>query len=575
MCRDINAIQEEPIMKNQRIISAIVSAALLVSSAAAAVYTSAADTTLPEDKITGNLAAALETNNDGDIFPIIVHIRDDIDREALKAKAEADTEAYIQSIDTEGMTEEEINDLRSNYCEDLYLTYLIEEVNKNRAPLSKYRIDWESADGYSWENTVAGNASPEAIAELAKEDIVASIELTGDLPIPVTTEAVEPATSGCDENMSPELRRFAFSGTGSQVVSIWLSDPTSSLYADAAEYADKEMEKIGQYMSNEDMYRDYYNFLIRSYEQEHSAEAGRQMIGAFAKKYGLTVISQNDSVGRLTAEVTAEQLKIMMTDSDVSWAVSGETVEEPTEGPTQPILAPPPGEYDEPVKLIQPIVLCDELREFINSGEGTRYVIITLTEFSDSIIDDAAEAYADKEMENIGEYMSNEAMYNQYRSLLVQNYLKEHKGDKVEDIVYCFEQKYGITVRSLDTDNTRIIAAVTPEALKSMLNDENVLAVTPYETINEPTEGPTYPTISAPVITIGSKKPGDANLDGKITVADAVTVLQFLANQEKYSLTEEAILNADIDGITGLSGGDAITIQRMDAGIVPKVDENT
>ena len=64
-------------------------------------------------------------------------------------------------------------------------------------------------------------------------------------------------------------------------------------------------------------------------------------------------------------------------------------------------------------------------------------------------------------------------------------------------------------------------------------------------------------------------KYGDVNLDGKITVADAVAVLQYLANKEKYALTEEAIDNADVfnrgDSITGY---DAIAIQKADAGII-------
>ena len=62
---------------------------------------------------------------------------------------------------------------------------------------------------------------------------------------------------------------------------------------------------------------------------------------------------------------------------------------------------------------------------------------------------------------------------------------------------------------------------------------------------------------------------GDVNLDGKLTVADAVAVLQYLANKEKYALSEEALDNADVfnrgDSITGY---DAIAIQKADAGII-------
>jgi len=62
-------------------------------------------------------------------------------------------------------------------------------------------------------------------------------------------------------------------------------------------------------------------------------------------------------------------------------------------------------------------------------------------------------------------------------------------------------------------------------------------------------------------------KAGDANEDGKLTVSDAVAVLQFIANKSKYPLTETGLANADIDGEEGITGGDAAAIQRLDAGL--------
>ena len=60
---------------------------------------------------------------------------------------------------------------------------------------------------------------------------------------------------------------------------------------------------------------------------------------------------------------------------------------------------------------------------------------------------------------------------------------------------------------------------------------------------------------------------GDANCDGKVTVADAVAVLQYIANKQKYPLTADGIANADIDGAEGITGGDATMIQKIDAGL--------
>lgn len=76
--------------------------------------------------------------------------------------------------------------------------------------------------------------------------------------------------------------------------------------------------------------------------------------------------------------------------------------------------------------------------------------------------------------------------------------------------------------------------------------------------------------VSAPAAdnTAGNVVKGDANSDGKVSVSDAVTVLQYISNQKKYPMTEAEIELADIDGENGIIGGDAIAIQKMDAGII-------
>ena len=60
---------------------------------------------------------------------------------------------------------------------------------------------------------------------------------------------------------------------------------------------------------------------------------------------------------------------------------------------------------------------------------------------------------------------------------------------------------------------------------------------------------------------------GDANDDSTLTLNDAVAVLQNIALPEKYPLTAQGRFNADCDGVDGVSGGDALWIQKQDAGI--------
>jgi hypothetical protein len=61
---------------------------------------------------------------------------------------------------------------------------------------------------------------------------------------------------------------------------------------------------------------------------------------------------------------------------------------------------------------------------------------------------------------------------------------------------------------------------------------------------------------------------GDANGDGKVSISDAVAILQYLANSNKYPLVGQAKINADCDGISGVTGKDAATIQQYDAGVI-------
>lgn len=59
---------------------------------------------------------------------------------------------------------------------------------------------------------------------------------------------------------------------------------------------------------------------------------------------------------------------------------------------------------------------------------------------------------------------------------------------------------------------------------------------------------------------------GDANCDGKVTIADASAILQTLANKDKYSLSPQGIINADVcNRGDGVLVSDAIVIQKIDA----------
>nr|AEV58492.1 scaffoldin C [Ruminococcus flavefaciens] len=66
---------------------------------------------------------------------------------------------------------------------------------------------------------------------------------------------------------------------------------------------------------------------------------------------------------------------------------------------------------------------------------------------------------------------------------------------------------------------------------------------------------------------------GDANLDNKVSVADAVAILQSIANKDKYALKPQGAVNGDVEGNNdGITGADALRIQKWDAGVITTLE---
>jgi len=59
---------------------------------------------------------------------------------------------------------------------------------------------------------------------------------------------------------------------------------------------------------------------------------------------------------------------------------------------------------------------------------------------------------------------------------------------------------------------------------------------------------------------------GDANLDTKVTIADSVAILQHIACRDKYALKPQGLINADVDGVEGVTANDAFELRKRDAG---------
>lgn len=67
---------------------------------------------------------------------------------------------------------------------------------------------------------------------------------------------------------------------------------------------------------------------------------------------------------------------------------------------------------------------------------------------------------------------------------------------------------------------------------------------------------------------------GDANSDGDVSLADAVFILQSLSNPDKYKLSEQGTINADVDGAEGVTANDALSIQKYTLHLIDELPEN-
>lgn len=64
---------------------------------------------------------------------------------------------------------------------------------------------------------------------------------------------------------------------------------------------------------------------------------------------------------------------------------------------------------------------------------------------------------------------------------------------------------------------------------------------------------------------------GDANCDGKVTMADAAAIFQAIGNKDKYALSTQGAANADVVEPAGITAADAVEVQKLSAGIIDKL----
>lgn len=79
--------------------------------------------------------------------------------------------------------------------------------------------------------------------------------------------------------------------------------------------------------------------------------------------------------------------------------------------------------------------------------------------------------------------------------------------------------------------------------------------------------------IGTPGPSVGDPVYGDANCDGSVDISDAVLIMQWAANPEKYAISAQGMLNADcVDVGGGVTSLDALAIQMVEAGTIKSTD---
>lgn len=95
----------------------------------------------------------------------------------------------------------------------------------------------------------------------------------------------------------------------------------------------------------------------------------------------------------------------------------------------------------------------------------------------------------------------------------------------------------------------------------------------PTTTSTTTTSAPTETPLIGTTINDHSIMYGDVNIDQRVSIADSVTILQHIGNKDKYPLSNEAKECGDCYNTgDGLTANDALTIQKIDAGLISETD---
>ena len=155
-------------------------------------------------------------------------------------------------------------------------------------------------------------------------------------------------------------------------------------------------------------------------------------------------------------------------------------------------------------------------------------------------------------------------------------------SDKTVSVDYKIPSDVGSTVKAMvfwphgdDVTIEKVVlhmdgsSSNTPAATQAPVTTKPVVTTTKAVVTQPPVTQP--PATQPQQNQVKATVYGDANLDGDVSLADALAILQYIANANKYGLNDQAIANADCCGNgDGITANDALVIQQIDAGRINK-----
>lgn len=145
------------------------------------------------------------------------------------------------------------------------------------------------------------------------------------------------------------------------------------------------------------------------------------------------------------------------------------------------------------------------------------------------------------------------------------NFLSNPTFNTLEDTIEMYQSDYCITLDELPEDLYSSQSKPTETTTTSGSS-----TTTSTTTTTATTDSTSTTTTTATTSGEDDKVLGDANIDGEVTIADAVLIMQAISNADEYQISEKGQDLADIynrgDGITN---NDALVIQMVVADLIP------